>query len=342
MKVGVVYERRFLEYETEPLSPEGPDRISLLYKELEKKQWLEHIKPRPATTDELSLVHDISYIEKVKELSKKGGRLSEDTWISKYGFEVASLAVGGVLEAVDSIMKGRLKRAFAFVRPPGHHAGKESGMGFCIFNNIAIGACYAIKRFGLKRIMIVDWDVHHGNGTQEIFYSSQDVLYFSIHQYPFFPDTGYFDEIGEGAGKGYTVNVPLTVGCGDTDYANVFRHILVPLIEKFSPELIMVSAGFDAHHLDPLGEMYLTEEGFGRLAGILLKASKSVCDGRIVFVLEGGHHPEAVYRSSFEVLRTCYKEDYFEDMEKKEDESYYKIRPFIDTVRQSIKEFWKI
>lgn len=343
-RLGLVLDERFLTYETTPLCPENPERIVYLYEQLKGGEWYEWIEPRMASPEELSLVHGRAYIEEVKGLSEKGGRLAPDTWIAPGGFEVSALAVGGVIRAIEESVNGGVKVAFALVRPPGHHASVNKGMGFCVFNNVAVGAKYAIEALGVKRVLVVDWDVHHGNGTQEIFYTDPQVLYFSVHQYPFFPDSGYFDEIGEREGKGYTVNVPLPIGCSDLDYGNVFRKLLLPLAFEFKPELILVSAGFDPHQLDPLGGMNLSEKGFGRLAQLVLGAARELCDGKVVFILEGGHHPYALSRSVLEVLRLCYEEDPALQLafEQKEDENYYKIRPFIESVRDHLQIKWRI
>lgn len=343
--LGLVLDERFLRYETTPLSPENPERIAYLYEHLKGGGWYRRIEPRMASFEELTLVHAQAYIEEVKGLSEKGGRLAPDTWIAPGGFEVSALAVGGVIRAVEETVNGRMKVAFALVRPPGHHASVNKGMGFCIFNNVAIGVKYAIEALGLKKVLVVDWDVHHGNGTQEVFYDDSRVLFFSVHQYPFFPDSGYFDEVGEGEGKGYTVNVPLPIGCSDMDYGNIFRKLLLPLAYEFKPEVIFVSAGFDPHQLDPLGGMNLSEKGFGRLTQLVLCAAEELCDGKVVFVLEGGHHPYALSRSVLEVLRLCCEKDPLLgfSFEQKEEENYYKIKPFIETVRENLrKNNWKI
>ncbi len=342
--LGLVLDERFLTYETAPFSPENPERIAHLYEQLKGGGWYHLIEPRMASTEELALVHGQAYIEEVRGLSVKGGRLAPDTWIAPGGFEISALAAGGVIKAVEETVKGKLNMAFALVRPPGHHASRDKGMGFCVFNSVAIGAKYALEALGVKKVLVVDWDVHHGNGTQEIFYADPRVLYFSIHQYPFFPDSGYFDEVGEGEGKGYTVNVPLPIGCTDVDYSNIFRRLLLPLASEFEPELVIVSAGFDPHQLDPLGGMNLSEKGFGRLTQLVLKVAEELCNSKVVFVLEGGHHPYALSRSVFEVLRLCCEKDLALqlDFEQREDENYYKIKPFIQTVKECLQNKWKI
>ncbi len=342
-KVGIIIDERFILLESDPLSPENPDRILPLFHYTKNATWLKKLPSRMAEFEVLLLIHDENYIKEIKELSKKGGRLSLDTWIPKGGYEIAALAVGCCIEAVESVLEERIKKVFVIVRPPGHHAQRNEGKGFCIFNNVAIAAKYAIEKGGLRKVLIVDWDVHHGNGTQEAFYLDPKVLYFSIHQHPLFPETGYFDEIGEGEGKGYTINVPLPLGCNDSDYGNIFRHILLPVMEEFQPQLILVSAGFDPHHLDPLGEMHLTERGFWRLGDLLIKKAEEICEGKIIFVLEGGHHPEAVFRSSLEILKRCEEpnESLSSYCERQEDENFYKIRPFITSVREVLQGHWR-
>jgi len=344
-KIGLVLDPRFLDYPSERFSLENPERLLPLYHRLLRSgDWYERIEPRPATVEEIALVHDGDYILEVKNLSEKGGgAISPDTFVPPGGFETLALAAGGVMEAVKAVLEGRVKQAFVLSRPPGHHAGRNRGMGFCIFNHVAIGASYALHR-GASRLAIVDWDVHHGNGTQEIFYSDPRVLYFSIHQYPLFPDSGYFDEVGEGPGEGFTVNLPLPLGARDNDYANAFRHLLIPLLERHSPDLILVSAGFDAHHLDPLGEMFLTERGFKRMTDLLLKAARHLCDERVVFVLEGGHHPEALYRSVMAVMERCDEGMDLPEEEflREEEKDYPKVKPFLDSAREQIGRYWGI
>ena len=217
-----------------------------------------------------------------------------DTYISAQSYEAAIKAAGAPLTAIDAIMKGEVNNAYCLVRPPGHHAVHESAMGFCLFNNVAVAARYALDHHGLERVMIIDYDVHHGNATQEMFYNDPRVLYFSIHQFPFYPGTGASDECGEGPGLGTTINVPLPAKTGYETYEPIFRQVMAPAADKFRPQLILVSAGFDAHWKDPLGDMSLSTAGFARLTGIIIELAQFLCDGRLVMIQEGGYDLDAM------------------------------------------------
>jgi acetoin utilization deacetylase AcuC-like enzyme len=217
-----------------------------------------------------------------------------DTYVSAQSYEAAIKAAGAPLTAIDAIMKGEVDNAYCLVRPPGHHAVHESAMGFCLFNNVAVAARYALDHYGLERVMIIDYDVHHGNGTQEMFYSDPRVLYFSTHQAPFYPGTGASDERGEGPGVGTTINVPLPATTGYETYEPVFRQVMAPAADRFRPQLILVSAGFDAHWKDPLGGMNLSTAGFAKLTGIIIELAQYLCDGRLVMVQEGGYDLNAM------------------------------------------------
>ncbi len=292
MKVGIVKHQIYLEHITDDFQPENPQRLVHIYAMLDEldQDGLVYIEPRPATHEEIALNHDISYINFVAETKGKAQRrLDPDTVTSPKSYEAACMAAGGFLELGDALFAGRIDNGFALVRPPGHHAERARAMGFCIFNNIAVGARYLVKKYGLKRVFIVDWDLHHGNGTQHSFYNDADVLYLSTHQYPYYPGTGWYDETGSGQGKGYTINIPLSSGMGDADYVQIFEKILLPVARKWKPEVILVSAGFDIHRNDPLGGMEVTESGFTRMTRILMDAAGEVCDGKILFALEGGY-----------------------------------------------------
>jgi acetoin utilization deacetylase AcuC-like enzyme len=235
----------------------------------------------------------------IKARCRSGEQILDDgdTHVSKDSFDVALLAAGGVTLAIDQVMNGSLTRAFCAVRPPGHHAETSTVMGFCLFNNAAIGARYAQTRHGVERVAIVDWDVHHGNGTQQIFYEDDSVLFISLHQFPFYPGTGAANERGAGKGEGFTLNCPMGVGSVEKDYLDAFQAQILPALHRFQPQLILVSAGFDAHADDPLAGINLTEDSFGRMTELVLEISERYCKGKIVSILEGGYDLQALSRS---------------------------------------------
>ncbi|MGE3798253.1 MAG: histone deacetylase [Thermomicrobiales bacterium] len=245
----------------------------------------------------LETIHNAWYVERLDRLSMGGGAmLDPDTYVTPGSYDVALKAAGAAVTAVDNALSGTAPRGFALVRPPGHHASPERGMGFCLFNNVAAGAAHALS-LGIERIAIIDWDVHHGNGTQDIFYQSSEVFFCSIHQYPFYPGTGARDERGDGPGEGLNLNVPLMAGQDDSRYLRVFDEAVLPALRGFAPELILISAGYDAHVADPLGGMRLTEEGFAAMTRRLADLAAQTAEGRIVAVLEGGYDPQALARS---------------------------------------------
>jgi len=239
----------------------------------------------------LETVHESRYIKMVEGICKNGGgMLDPDTHVGSESYQVALLAAGGVMAGVKAVMNKKIKNSFCAIRPPGHHAERDKAMGFCIFNNVAVGARYVQKRFGLKKILIVDWDVHHGNGTQNIFLEDPSVFYFSIHQFPYYPGSGSEGEVGEGKGEGYTFNMPMFAGSGDLEYIEAFQNILYPLASKFSPEFVFISAGFDAHEEDPLAGINLSEAGYKRMTEVITRLAFEFCEGRLVSVLEGGYN----------------------------------------------------
>lgn len=257
---------------------------------------------RLATVEELSLVHDVSYINSVLALAGKDAYLDNETILTSGSVQAALLAAGLGLELVEQIHDGKIENGFALVRPPGHHARIASGMGFCIFNNIAIAAKMALSK-GVNRILILDWDVHHGNGTQEMFYDDDRVLFIDLHQENLFPkDSGLINDIGKDKGRGYTVNVPLPAGSTDADYLYVFDELVKPLALKYLPELILVSAGYDAHESDPLGFMNLTTQGYGHLTAKVKSLAKEVCQSRLGFFLEGGYDPYFLAKNVMECV----------------------------------------
>jgi acetoin utilization deacetylase AcuC-like enzyme len=291
MKVGIVKENIYLEHITDDFHPENSQRLVSIYSMLNNldQKDLVYVPARPATHEEIGFNHEAAYISMVCDTKGKiQKRLDPDTVTSPRSYEAACMAAGGFLQLIDECVAGRIDNGFALVRPPGHHAESERAMGFCIFNNVAIGARYLEKR-GFKRILIVDWDLHHGNGTQHSFYGDSSVLYLSTHQYPYYPGTGWYDEIGQGQGRGYTINAPLSYGANDADYIHVFKAALVPIARLFKPEIVLVSAGFDIHTRDPLGGMSVTERGFSQMTRLLMDVAAEECGGKILFVLEGGY-----------------------------------------------------
>jgi acetoin utilization deacetylase AcuC-like enzyme len=298
----------YLNHEMPAGHPERADRISRLLNHealYEKPGVVRMGTGRKATREELLLVHTAAHVDRI---AATGGKphvsFDPDTHTSKLSYETALLAVGGVLDIVDAVVRREVGRGFALVRPPGHHAEDDRAMGFCLFNNVAVAARYIIERHGLERVLVVDWDVHHGNGTQQIFYDDDRVLYVSLHQYPLYPATGAADETGVGRGEGFTINVPVPPGCGDDEYLSAMRTVVVPAAKKFEPQFVLVSAGFDAHRDDPLAAMRVTEAGFAAMTSLVLDIAARFCDGRMVAVLEGGYDLEALARSVDEVVRT--------------------------------------
>ena len=308
MKVGLVYDPIYLEHDTGDhveSSRRLVEAISHL-KETGIKEELTCVAPRAASLEELEMIHAPEYISYVKSKAEQGGGwLDPDTVISSKSYQAALYAAGGLMVAVDRVMNGALDSAFALVRPPGHHAIRDRAMGFCIFNNVAIAAKSALSNFNLSRVLIADFDVHHGNGTQDAFYDDPGVLYFSTHEYPFYPGTGWKDEIGTGEGEGTTVNFPMIAGWGDDEYLRAFNEVLVPVARRFRPELILVSAGFDPHWADQLAAIRVTITGFAQMVRILKELAIELCQGRLVLGLEGGYNLQVVAASTkaaFDVL----------------------------------------
>jgi acetoin utilization deacetylase AcuC-like enzyme len=291
---GIVKDWRYVRHGTEFSHPETPQRLISIYEMLESPDmnWkFVGIDARLADRSELERVHKAAYIDAIAATSGRSmSMLDPDTVATAETYDVARLAAGGVMNAIDDVVYRNSDNAFVLVRPPGHHAQPDTAAGFCIFNNIAIGARHALAVHGMQRILIVDWDLHHGNGTQDAFYEDRKVLYFSTHQSPAYPGTGEMGEMGRGQGLGYTLNMPLSSGADDAVYVRIFRDILSPVALDFRPEIILVSAGFDTYVGDPLGEMKVTPEGFAALSRIVINLAEECCDGRLVMVLEGGYH----------------------------------------------------
>ncbi len=270
------------------------------------KEKLILLQPRRASITELEMVHDAEYISKVNRIAKNGGGwLDPDTIVCPKSYEAALYAAGGLLSSIEAVWNKEVSSVFALVRPPGHHATKDHAMGFCLFNNIAIAAKFALTTFGIDRILIVDFDVHHGNGTQDTFYDDPKVLYFSTHQYPFFPGSGSTEEVGRGKGTGFTVNFPMRAGWGDQEYSMIFDEVLTPIARRFQPQLILVSAGFDSHWADRLAMMQTSIAGFVHMITVLKNLAIELCQGRLIFSLEGGYNQQVVSSSAkatFDIL----------------------------------------
>ena len=293
-KTGFVYGDVYLRHKTSAGHPERPERLTAIVNRLRETGLLEQlaaIEPRRALSEWITTEHALEYVARVA-IACRGGDAHLDTMdvsVSPKSYDVALQAVGGVLAAVDAVMAGKVRNAFCAVRPPGHHALMDKAMGFCLFNNVALAARYIQKKHGLAKVLVVDWDVHHGNGTQAMTYADPTVLYFGIHQYPFYPGTGAAEEKGEGEGLGFTVNVPLPAGSGDAEYRKAFEEVLAPAARRFRPDFVLISAGFDAHANDPIGGMKVTAGGFADLTRIVRRVAAASARGRIVSVLEGGY-----------------------------------------------------
>jgi acetoin utilization deacetylase AcuC-like enzyme len=303
---GYLLDDRYLLHNPGTQHPESPQRLIAIRQMLEAsgitRRW-NSIPSRSAAFNELELIHSPAYIKNIERAAQRAPtNLDLDTQVSTESYQTAILAAGGVFQCIDSICSEKLRRIFAFIRPPGHHAGRDHARGFCLFNNVALAAAYARKEHKLSRIAIVDFDVHHGDGTQSCFYTDPDVLYISTHQYPFYPGSGNFTEAGQGEGKGYTLNLPLPRGTGDSDFIPIYSKIISPVLDQFAPELIMVSAGFDGHFSDPLGELSLTQAGYASAAASLMLAAERSCNGKICFVLEGGYDMQALQDSILAIL----------------------------------------
>ena len=300
----VVRDPRFREHEPQRTHPERPERLVAIDRALDAiGAAVRTLEPREATDEELLAAHERGYLDALVACVGRTRQLDPDTYCSPRSVETARLAAGSLVEAALRVARGDATRAFAALRPPGHHAEHDAPMGFCLLNNVVIAARALLAQTGVERIAIVDWDVHHGNGTQHAFEAERDVLFASLHQFPFYPGTGALDEQGQEAGLGATLNLPLPAGCGDAEYGLLFDTVLAPVLLAFKPEIILVSAGFDAHERDPLGGMTVTTRGFGLFAERLCAVADETCHGRIVLALEGGYDLDALAESVGETVR---------------------------------------
>ena len=298
MSVILIHSERFADHQTPPGHPERAERAEVM--DVVAANWaarhIEIVAPPAATDEQLARVHAPDYLRRVSDTSGRATQLDPDTYTSPESYEIARLAAGAAVDAVERVLGGSHRAAVALVRPPGHHAERDRAMGFCFFNNVAVGAAHA-RANGVAKVAIVDFDVHHGNGTQHMFEGDPHVLYVSMHQYPYYPGTGGADEIGRGAGRGFTINLPLEVGAVDEDYQTVFGEVVVPVLHQFEPDLLMISAGFDAHERDPLAGMRLTTDSFAAMTMELRHVAEECCRGRIVAVTEGGYDLQALAAS---------------------------------------------
>jgi len=291
-KTAVVVDKEYLKHQPGESHPERPERIKVL---LDLAGGLDAAKyqllpPQPAKRGDIAATHGEEHVKLIEATAQHNRyALDGDTITCRDSFAVSLLAVGGFIGLLDAVAAKDCRNGFALVRPPGHHALRNRAMGFCLFNTMAIGAEYLRRTHGAKKILIMDWDVHHGNGTQDAFYADPSVLFISTHQYPYYPGSGAANEVGSGAGEGFTINIPLPAGCADAEYAQAFHDIVVPAAEKFSPDWILVSAGFDPHRRDPLGGMGVSDEGFALMAQRLLGLADKFAAGKIAFLLEGGY-----------------------------------------------------
>jgi acetoin utilization deacetylase AcuC-like enzyme len=300
-RTGYVYAQRYLLHDPGTWHPERPDRLKAMHRALEEADLLELLvllKPDYAPREWVERLHDPEYIQRFQAACEQGRQIfmTPDCGICRDSYQTALLAVGGVMLAVEAVMEGRADNAFCAVRPPGHHAERNRAMGFCFFNNVALGAVYALEHFGLERVAIIDWDVHHGNGTQHLFEADPRVFYVSLHEDPqqCYPGTGYRREAGKGPGQGFTLNLPLPPHSGDHEYLEALKKEALPLLRSFAPQFVFISAGFDAHGNDPLAHMNLSREGYREMGQLLLDLAQETAGGRLVTVLEGGYNLEVL------------------------------------------------
>lgn len=345
-KTAIFRDALFLEHDPGYGHPESPDRLAVVYNALDETGYQDRfVLPvfSQAGHDLLALNHTEQHIRRVAATKGKiYETLDPDTHTSPRSYEAGCLAVGAVVKAMDMLAAGEIDNGFALVRPPGHHAERDRTSGFCLFNNVAVAARYGLDRLGMKRVLVVDWDLHHGNGTQHSFYDTDEVLYFSTHQYPYFPGTGALSEAGSGKGEGFNLNVPLPGGQDDRAYAAIFRRLLLPVARQYMPDCIIVSAGFDIYFGDPLGTMGVTTKGFAYLTRLLVALADEVCDGRLLLALEGGYNLPGLREGVHACLAELVGEKGLDDGEQAEIESGFPTLIVLERAIEVAKKHWTI
>jgi len=352
MNTAVYYSSKFLEHDPGPDHPDTPNRLLVIIEELNRSGLLETgkcalIEPKPVRLEDLELVHEPDYIKLVEQTCAKGGGILDlgDTVVSPKSCEAAFLAVGAVMDAVNMVAERRAKNAFALVRPPGHHAGVYYALGFCLFNNVAIAASYLIRCLNFERVLILDIDTHHGNGTQEIFYNTNRVLYISLHEDSSgFPGTGFVDEIGEGEGIGFTVNVPLPFRIDDAIYQRAFDEIVVPISSQFRPQFILVSAGFDGHYTDPVGGLSQSMKGYEKTFTKIVTLASQLCEGKLVVTLEGGYSLNFLGKMATAAISKMAQASYLvkDSRPVAHPRTIRKAEQVINNVKRIQSSFWKL
>ena len=342
MPLIIISSERFAEHQTPPGHPERPERAAVM--NAVAARWRatggEVVAPPAATREQLARIHAAAYLHRLSETVGQAVALDPDTYTSPESHEIALLAAGAAVDAVERVMGATHTAALAMVRPPGHHAERNKAMGFCLFNNVAVAAAHA-RAMGAGRVAIVDFDVHHGNGTQHTFERDSSVLYVSTHQYPYYPGTGAADEVGIGDGAGFTVNVPLESGAVDADYRVAFDEIVLPVVREFKPALILVSAGFDAHERDPLATMRLSAGAFGAMTMGLRRVAEETCGGRMALVTEGGYDLQALAASLDETVNAL-DAPLEEPAWPEATLASGRGRTAVDRVKKAIAPFWKV
>lgn len=352
MNTALFYSSKFLEHNPGPDHPDTPERLKLIIEELGRSDLLKtdkcaFVEPKPASLEDLELVHEADYIKLVEQTCASGGGILDlgDTVVSPKSCEAAILAVGALTDAVNLVADGKTRNAFALVRPPGHHAGAYYALGFCLFNNIAVAASYLLRHRNFSRVLILDIDAHHGNGTQEIFYNTSKVLYISLHENSrAFPGTGFIDEIGEGEGIGYTVNIPLPFRIDDAIYCRAFDEIVAPISRQFRPQFILVSVGFDGHYADPVGMFSLSMKGYTEIFTKIVTLAAQLCDDKLVASLEGGYSLNFLGKMATAAIAKMANASYMikDESPVANPKTLKKAEQIINSVKSIQSSFWKL